>query len=225
MTVDIDKVVIREYHHVDRNKVKTICCDTGYFGNPIDPIFSDREAFADSVVGYYLRKEPHHAYVAQHDGEVVGYFLGSTNQHVDISLALNAVWPMMKAVNRWITGQYQDDPQNIEFLKWMFLRAPKEMPKHPKKSAHGHFNLTEDYRHQGLGIKLFKTFLEGAQEEIARKGIDTLYGDVFTTPKKDEEYFTSRGIDIHDSKRSTLFSGEGFERKALCITKRLDELF
>ena len=34
---------------------------TGYFGNPINPIFSDREVFAESVVGYYLKHEPHHA--------------------------------------------------------------------------------------------------------------------------------------------------------------------
>ena len=38
---------IREYRPSDREAVRRLCCDTGFLGEPIDPVYEDRELFAD----------------------------------------------------------------------------------------------------------------------------------------------------------------------------------
>ena len=55
---------IRPYSPSDRQAVRDICCDTGFMGKPIDPIYIDRDAFADFFTGYYTDLEPENALVA-----------------------------------------------------------------------------------------------------------------------------------------------------------------
>src|SRR5580692_3390766 len=68
---------VRNYHQSDRESVRALCCDTGFLGNPIDPVFEDRRLFADFLTGYYTDWEPESAFVIEVDGEVKGYLLGS----------------------------------------------------------------------------------------------------------------------------------------------------
>src|SRR5271157_1362147 len=68
---------VRNYHRSDREPVRGICCETGFLGNPIDPVFEDRELFANFLTGYYTDWEPESAFVLEVDGHVKGYLLGS----------------------------------------------------------------------------------------------------------------------------------------------------
>src|SRR2546430_129358 len=47
------KVEIRSYAPKDRDGVRALCCATGFLGNPIDPVFEDRELFADGEKRVY----------------------------------------------------------------------------------------------------------------------------------------------------------------------------
>ena len=67
--------VVRRYTPVDRNAVRQICCETGFLGRPIDPVFEDRDLFADFFTDYYLRCEPDAALVVTIDNSVVGFLL------------------------------------------------------------------------------------------------------------------------------------------------------
>ena len=49
---------IRNYRPSDRQAVRALCCDTGFLGQPIDPVFGDRDLFADFLTTYYLDAEP-----------------------------------------------------------------------------------------------------------------------------------------------------------------------
>src|SRR2546422_8077009 len=69
--------LIRGYRRSDREAVRKLCCDTGFLGNPIDPVFEDRELFADFLTGYYTDWESESAFVLEVNGEVRGYLLGS----------------------------------------------------------------------------------------------------------------------------------------------------
>jgi hypothetical protein len=40
-------VQLRVYRSEDLAAVRRICADTGFLGEPIDPVFEDRELFAD----------------------------------------------------------------------------------------------------------------------------------------------------------------------------------
>ena len=70
------RVQLRPYRPEDLEAVRRICADTGFLGNPIDPVFEDRELFADYLTGYYTRFEPEALLVCEVDGEVRGYLMG-----------------------------------------------------------------------------------------------------------------------------------------------------
>ena len=69
--------LIRPYRPADRAAVRAICADTGFLGQPIDPVFEDRELFADYLTSYYTDAEPESTFVCELEGEVMGYVMGS----------------------------------------------------------------------------------------------------------------------------------------------------
>ena len=77
MTLD-DAVtpVVRRYVSTDRERVREVCCRTGFMGDPIDWQWRDAESFADMFCGYYTDAEPESAFVVETGGVVVGYLLG-----------------------------------------------------------------------------------------------------------------------------------------------------
>src|SRR6478752_10460390 len=84
---------IRGYKASDRVAVRKLCCATGFLGSPIDPVFQDRELFADFLTTYYTDHEPESSFVLEVDGEIRGYLLGSRNplQHQIYSFQQNIV--------------------------------------------------------------------------------------------------------------------------------------
>jgi hypothetical protein len=44
--------VIRSYRASDREAVRELCCETGFLGEPIDPVYEDRQLFADFLTTY-----------------------------------------------------------------------------------------------------------------------------------------------------------------------------
>lgn len=68
--------LVRSFRPCDRQAVRGICCDTADKGAPIEGFFHDRECAADLMTGYYTDYEPSSAFVAEHEGTVVGYALG-----------------------------------------------------------------------------------------------------------------------------------------------------
>src|SRR6266480_4926501 len=78
MTDDDHKpFLIRGYRRSDRETVRKLCCDTGFLGDPIDPVYEDRELFADFLTTYYTVHEPESCFLLEVGGEIRGYLLGS----------------------------------------------------------------------------------------------------------------------------------------------------
>src|SRR5580765_5486301 len=69
--------LIRGYRASDREAVRKLCCETGFLGEPIDPVYQDRELFADFLTTYYTDHEPESCFLLEVDGEISGYLLGS----------------------------------------------------------------------------------------------------------------------------------------------------
>ena len=69
--------IIRGYRSSDREAVCKLCCETGFLGEPIDPVYEDRQLFADFLTTYYTDHEPESCFVLEIDGEIGGYLLGS----------------------------------------------------------------------------------------------------------------------------------------------------
>src|SRR6187399_3554221 len=74
---DPQPYLIRGYRRSDREAVRKLCCETGFLGEPIDPVYQDRELFADFLTTYYTDHEPESCFLLEVDGEIRGYLLGS----------------------------------------------------------------------------------------------------------------------------------------------------
>src|SRR5688500_1651353 len=68
---------IRKLQSGDRERIRALCCETGFLGKAIDPVFEDRELFADYLTAYYTDWEPESSFVLLLNGEIRGYLLGS----------------------------------------------------------------------------------------------------------------------------------------------------
>jgi hypothetical protein len=53
--LEVKEFQVRRYRPSDRDSVRALCCETGFLGSAIDPVFEDRELFADFLTDYYLR--------------------------------------------------------------------------------------------------------------------------------------------------------------------------
>ncbi len=97
---------VRRYRPSDRDSVRALCCETGFLGNAIDPVFEDRELFADFLTDYYLRHEPDSAFVVIKNDSVArdtssdhaSPFKASISQPLAEfqSTAAKVVWPLLR---------------------------------------------------------------------------------------------------------------------------------
>src|SRR4051812_32222911 len=75
---DARRFEIRKFNPAtDRARIRELCCETGFLGNPIDPVFEDRQLFADYLTAYYTDWEPESSFVLVVNGDIRGYLLGS----------------------------------------------------------------------------------------------------------------------------------------------------
>ena len=94
--------LIRGYRRSDREAVRKLCCDTGFLGDPIDPVYEDRELFADFLTTYYTDHEPGSCFLLEVDGEIRGYLLGSRKPLQNQLYALyQNVWLFFRALTRY----------------------------------------------------------------------------------------------------------------------------
>lgn len=210
--------VIRPYSPLDRVAIRHICCETGFQGDPVDPLFCDRDVFADFFTRYYTDWEPESAFVAEVNGEVVGYltcclryqYHTFAEKWIILSVVPKIIW-------RWITGQYNE--QSKAFLKWCVFQGSRQTPTAPKQSAHFHFNLLPAYRNAGVGIRLFKTFMKYIEENQAQR----VYGQIQTfddrRPHKVFEHFG-----FHEMDRREITKFRAFHDKKVYVSTMVREL-
>ena len=211
------EIRIRKYSKEDESAIREICCDTGFWGKPIDRIFQDREIFADLIVKPYLKIEPEHTFVAEHDGKIVGYLNGYLGNNFELSSSPIFLHTLSKMLFKYLSGKY--NKRSKEFVKWSLFKSLKSLPKHPKDTAHLHFNLKEGYHGLNIGKKLINTY----EEMLKRGGMNSYYGEVLSSNSRRTEYLYSKlGFNIYDKKRTTVFEPEIKEHLYLmCIYKKL----
>ncbi len=193
---------IRPYLPSDRQAVRDICCETGFMGNPIDPVYKDREAFADFFTIYYTDVEPENALVAVDGDRVVGYLLGCLHFH---SVNRRTLWLILsqtvpKILLRILTGQY--NWASIKFLSWFLTKASGETPQTVPDAAHFHINMYSEYRTGYTGRRLIIPFVN----RVAELGIKGVYGQMQVyEDRRSEKVFERYGFKFIDRKQVTKF--------------------
>ena len=193
---------IRPYLPTDRQAVRDICCDTGFMGSPIDPIFRDRDAFADFFTRYYTDLEPENALVVLDGETVVGYLLGA----LDYKRCDRRQWWLLlsrtvpKVALRILTFRY--NKPSLKFLAWFLFRAARETPKSIPDAAHFHVNLLEKYRTGVAGRRLIFHFVN----RLARLGHKGVYGQIQVyESRRAEKIFNRYGFKFVDKRQTTKF--------------------
>lgn len=131
-------IQIRRYEARDRAAVRHLCCETGFLGKAIDPVFEDRELFADYLTAYYTDVEPESSFVLEQDGVVKGYLLGSRRP-------LRQQWhSFFHNLQLFVVGMSRYPrykPATREFIRWILRNSWREVPAAPRRTAHFHFNV------------------------------------------------------------------------------------
>ncbi|HEY1661454.1 MAG TPA: hypothetical protein VGI03_03460 [Verrucomicrobiae bacterium] len=216
-----EEIVIRPYTAADRSTIRRICCDTGFLGDPIETIFTDREIFADLFTGPYLNYEPNYAWVADADGQVVGYLLGSVSRSFDYTLMYSGFQTTMKMIARAATGRYSRHPRSKGFIRWLLTNGLREQPKHPERAAHLHLDIIKKYRGHGLACRLWRAY----EKQLYQSDVENCYGAFFSLQNRRPENGYSRfGFSVFDRKLTTIFRPEIAEPvEVVCVQKKLRE--
>ena len=194
---------VRPYQPADREAVRRICADTGFMGNPIDAIFTDREVFANFFTRYYTDYEPDSALVAEDadTGQVVGYLLGCMRYRYQAwkQIELMVLRTIPKVIWRYVLGRYNKESRR--FLYWVVFRSIRETPPAPRRSAHFHINLLPAYRNGSAGRDLAFTFFDMANH----RGVRRIYGQIQTRDHRRNGFWTRFGFRELSRRRITKF--------------------
>jgi GNAT superfamily N-acetyltransferase len=163
-------VQIRPYQPRDRAGLRQICCDTADAGQPIERIFPDRVVFGDLLTNYYTEFEPQSTFVADNNGEVVGYTTGCLDTKRFLSVMKWRIVPVVlfKALLRGTLWH----PQTVRLLRanlGLWLKSGHRTgPSLDDYPAHLHVNVRQGFRGQRLGQQLVAMFCDQAREAGAR---------------------------------------------------------
>ena len=181
---------IRPYRPTDRPAVRDLCCATGFLGDPIDPIFEDRELFSDFLTTYYTDHEPESSFVLEINGEIRGYLLGSRKplQHQLYSIQQNAVL-FFRALLRY--PRY--NARSRKFIRWLVGYGWREVPAAPRFTPHFHINLLPDARKVSTTRALFSAYFK----YLYQCGERRVYGQIVTfESRRGEKLFERYGFKV-----------------------------
>jgi ribosomal protein S18 acetylase RimI-like enzyme len=213
------EVRIRPYRNSDRAKICQLCCETGFLGGPVDPLFQDRELFAELFTRPYLDYEPEWIFVAEERKQVVGYLLGSVRAGFDLFLLRSGFLTTTKILLRLAGGRYSHHARSRRFIRWLLTSGFREQPKHPHSAAHLHIQIDRQHRARGVARRLWETY----EERIRKIGVKQCYGAFFSRPERRPELAYARyDFSVYDRRRTTLFEPEISEPvEVVCVCKTL----
>ena len=158
---DEKRFTIRKFQPADRARVRELCCETGFLGKPIDPVFEDRELFADYLSAYYTDREPESAFVLLVNGEIRGYLLGSRRP---LRQQLYNLYNNVALFLRGISRYRRYNAASKKFVHWILRQAWREVPAAPRRTAHFHINLLADARSVANARTLTDSYLKYLHE-------------------------------------------------------------
>jgi ribosomal protein S18 acetylase RimI-like enzyme len=182
--------VIRNYRPSDREAVRALCCSTGFLGEPIDPVYEDRELFADFLTTYYTDHEPESSFVLEVNGEICGYLLGSRRPLLNQLYSFyQNVWLFLRALTRY----FRYHKWSRRFIRWTLVHGWREVPAAPRRTPHFHINLLPEARKMSTTRALMSAYLS----YLYRCGEKRVYGQIVTfESRRGEKMFERYGFNV-----------------------------
>jgi ribosomal protein S18 acetylase RimI-like enzyme len=154
-------IQIRPLEPRDREAVRRICIATADRGRASGELYPDDELAADLLTTYFTDVDPGWSWVAEADGQVVGYVTAADNRRFRRAF----IWRIIpRAVCRAI-GRGALWHKTTWQLGWGALRAwvrgTARWPKTPRDyPAHLHIDILGDHRGQHVGRRLMEACLD-----------------------------------------------------------------
>ena len=210
--------VIRPFRPTDREGVRRLCCETGYLGKAIDPVFDDRELFADYLTRFYTDWEPESTFVLEQDGELKGYLMGSRRPLLH---QLHNFFHNLSLFARGIARYPRYNKSSKAFVRWIILNAWREVPAAPRRLPHFHFNLLPEVQGLVRSRELLFQFLQ----HLRAHGETAVFGQVVTfEERRGAKVFERFGFRVVEKKEITKYRAHHAEPVYLCtIIKDLDD--
>jgi hypothetical protein len=181
---------IRSYRKTDRDAVRRLCCQTGFLGTPIDPVYEDRQLFADFLTTYYTDWEPESSFVVEIDGEIRGYLLGSRKPLLN---QLYSFWQNISLFLKALTRYFRYHQASRRFVRWTLVHGWREVPAAPRRVPHFHINLLPDARKMSTTRALMSAYLS----YLYRCGEKRVYGQIVTfESRRGEQMFERYGFKV-----------------------------
>src|SRR6266542_7015050 len=181
---ETSQYLIRGYKTSDRAAVRNLCRATGFLGDPIDPVFQDRELFADFLTTYYTDHEPESSFILEVDGEIRGYLLGSRRPLQNQLYALyQNIWLFFRALSRY----FRYNERSRRFIRWLLVHVWREVPAAPRRVPHFHINLLPAARKMSTTRALMSAYLS----YLYRSGEKRVCGQIVTFQNR-------RGVELFE---------------------------
>ncbi|HEU5077984.1 MAG TPA: glycosyltransferase [Opitutaceae bacterium] len=205
-------IVIRKYHLRDRAAIRAICCDTGFLGHPIDPVFQDRELFADFMTAYYTDQEPESLFVLERNGVVAGYLSGCRSPaRRRWYLLRRAPGALLHVATRYLSGNY--NAATRAYLRWLISRGQWETPPRPTHTPHFHLNLRPDAR----SIPGTKALIDAFLAYLAEHNETAVYGQMIVfEDRRSDGLFSRFGFTVLNRREVTKYRDHYAGRVFLC---------
>ncbi|VVM08278.1 hypothetical protein MAMC_02031 [Methylacidimicrobium cyclopophantes] len=193
-------VTIRFYRAEDREGVRRVCADTGFLGSPIDPVFEDRELFADYLTSYYTDKEPESTLVCEAEGRIVGYLTGCRNFRAKFRYhAFHNMGLFLRALMRYPFYR----PASRRYLHWLLWKGWRETPRSLPSVPHFHFNILAPWRSVSRTRQMIDLFLD----YLVRKGERAVCGQIVVFDRRrGEKMFERYGFRVIDRAEVTKYA-------------------
>jgi hypothetical protein len=182
--------IIRSYRRSDREAVRKLCCDTGFLGEPIDPVYEDRQLFADFLTTYYTDHEPESSFVVEINGEIRGYLLGCRKP---LQNQLYSFWQNVSLLIKALTRYFRYNQRSRRFIRWTLVHGWREVPAAPRRIPHFHINLLPEARKMSTTRTLMSAYLS----YLYRQGEKHVYGQIVTfESRRGEKMFERYGFRV-----------------------------
>ena len=209
---------IRPYRPSDRDAVRRLCCETGYLGKAIDPVFEDRELFSDYLTSFYTDWEPESTFVLEQDGEVKGYLMGSRRPFLH---QLHSFFLNLSLFARGVVRYPRYNKASKAFVRWILLNAWREVPAAPRRLPHFHFNMLPE----AMGFGTTREMLVRFFHHLRAHGETHVFGQVVTfEERRGAKVFERFGFRVLEKKEITKYRAHRDEPVYLCtVLKDLND--
>jgi GNAT superfamily N-acetyltransferase len=154
-------LTLRQARHDDLDALYQICLVTGASGQDASSLHNDPQLIGHIYVAPYVVIEPEHALVAEDEGGVAGYLVGTLDTDRFAAKLEQRWWPALRDKYRDSTLDLTPaDRRRVHGIMTPDTNPPELVARYP---AHIHMNLLPRLRGHGVGRALTERWVAGAR--------------------------------------------------------------